>query len=343
MTGRRVTARPAHRAPRCQVAAVVALAATALLGGCADHDPPPPLGAAEPAAAPPTTTAPTGDVVAVGGTPQGIVYDARTDLLAVAVRRPDRLLLLDPRTLAGRTSVPLPGGVRHLQLAAPGGPVLVPVETADQLVEVSLPDGATVATAVGRQPHDAAGVGDGDVVVGNELGGSLSIVHDGSVLRTFGDLQQPGGVVVDGTTAVVVDVGAFTLSTYDVDTARRRGRIPAGEGPTHAVLIAPHRVVVADTRGGELLVDDLDPLREVASIDVGGSPYGLAADPATRTVWVTLTATNEVVGLDTTEDTPRVIARYPTVRQPDTVAVAPGSHTLWITSTADGVVQRIER
>jgi hypothetical protein len=66
-------------------------------------------------------------------------------------------------------------------------------------------------------------------------------------------------------------------------------------------------------------------------------------DSSTDTVWVTLTALNEVVGLDLSTRTPRVIARLPTVQQPNTVAVAPGSHTLWITGTDAGVVERISR
>ena len=40
------------------------------------------------------------------------------------MRDPDRLLVLDPETLAERMSVPLPGKVRHLQ-AIPQGTVRV--------------------------------------------------------------------------------------------------------------------------------------------------------------------------------------------------------------------------
>lgn len=301
------------------------------------------LGAAEPAQAPETTVAPVGDTVEVGPSPQGIVYDAKTKLLAVAVQDPYRLLLLDPTTLEVRTSVPLPGKVRHLQVAAPGGPVLVPDETADQLIEVSLPNGSTRATDVQRHPHDATAAANGDLVAGNEFSGSITVVRDGEVLRSFEDLKQPGGVIADGTDVAVVDVGAFTLSTYDLTTMQRTGRIDAGAGPTHGTLTSGHRVVVSDTRGEQLLVDSLDPLEEVGRLDLDGSPYGLASDPKTSTVWVTLTAKNQLIGLDLSTDTPRVIATYPTVQQPDTVAVAPGSHTLWVTGTADGVVQRITR
>ncbi len=62
-----------------------------------------------------------------------------------------------------------------------------------------------------------------------------------------------------------------------------------------------------------------DPLKRIGSLAVPGAPYGMAVDG--DTVWVTLTALNEVVGLDVSGNHAKVIARYPTVRQPNTVAV----------------------
>ncbi len=56
-------------------------------------------GAAEPATAPAPSTSPAGTVHQVGDSPEGIVYDADDDTIAVAVRDPARLLLLDPTTL----------------------------------------------------------------------------------------------------------------------------------------------------------------------------------------------------------------------------------------------------
>ena len=69
------------------------------------------------------------------------MYDAASDSLVVAVRDPDRVLVLDPRTLQQRLSVDLPGKVQHLQTSAQGGTVLVPVETANKIFEVDLTDG----------------------------------------------------------------------------------------------------------------------------------------------------------------------------------------------------------
>lgn len=301
------------------------------------------IGAAEPATAPPTTAAPAGVVRPVGAEPEGIVYDLGTKLVAVAVRNPDRLVLLSPVSLAVMRTVPLPGSVRHLQLARPGGPVLVPDESARRLIQVSMPGGAEQATDVGKQPHDATALGGGQIAVGNEFGKSVSVIEDGRVRSTITGLKQPGGVVGAGATFAVVDVGSFLVSTYDVRTLHRLATVRAGAGPTHGVLLSGDRLLVADTRGDALLVYSLPALHAVGRLPLPGTPYGLATDPTTNLVWVTLTARNQVAGVDVAGPAPKVVATYPTVRQPNTVAVEPGSHRLWVTGTADGVVQLITR
>ena len=322
----------------------VAALLLAVVAACGGGDPSPdrPSGAG-PATSPALTRTPAGAVVHVAPEPQGIAYDPVTVLLAVAVRSPDRLLLLDPTTLRQRTSVQLPGKARHVKLGRPGGPFLVPDETSNRLFQVSVPTGRTTSTEVLKHPHDAVLTEDGDVVVGNEFTHSLSVVRDGRQIRTLKDFQRPGGLATDGDVLAALDEEAFTLSTYALPSLRRTARVPAGEGPTHAAITTGHREVVVDTRAGRLRVFDLDPLKQEAGIAVGGTPYGIDTDLETGTVWVTLTARNEVVGVDLSAARPRVVASYPTVRQPDTVAVAPGGHTLWVTGTAGDEVERITR
>lgn len=316
------------------------LVAVLVLAGCStgSHSP----GAAEPATAPTILGPAAGRSVQLGDGPEGIVYDPASRTVAVAVRNPDRLLLVSPDTLVVRRTVLLPGSVRHLQLARAGGPVLVPVESANEVLEVSLPDGRVRTTRVGKQPHDASAAG-ADVVVGDEFGKSLSVVRDGRVRARIAGLTQPGGVIGDRSRVLVVDVGAFTVSSYDLATLKRTAVAKAGAGPTHGQLIPSGRLAVVDTRGGALLLFTVSPLRPVGRLALPGTPYGMAMDSSTGTLWVTLTARNQVVGIDVRTDRPRLIASYPTVRQPNTVAVSPGSDVLWITGTTDGMVQRISR
>lgn len=100
----------------CAVAGLLGALVLAACGGEAE-----PLDAAEPEHAPELTEAPAGTVREVAPTPEGIVYVPSSESLAVAVRDPDRLLVLDPETLAEQMSVPLPGKLRHLQ-ATPRAP-----------------------------------------------------------------------------------------------------------------------------------------------------------------------------------------------------------------------------
>lgn len=320
--------------------AAAALLVLVALAGCSSGGgaPAPRLGAAEPSRAPTPASTPAGTTVSVGGAPEGIVHDPVTGLLAVGVRDPDRLVLLDARTLAVVREVPLAGHVRHLQLAAPGGPVLVPEEDADTLAVVALPSGQVTSYRVGTSPHDATAV-EGGYVAGDEFGRSFTTVLDG-VAHTYRSVDQPGGVVGFGDTFALVDVGAYTVSTWRVADGARIAGLPAGAGPTHGVRVGD-RLVVTDTRGGALLTYREDPLTLLSTVPLPGGPYGLAADPSAPVVWVTLTATNQVAGFDVSTGTPRLLEKLSTVAQPDTVAAA--GPDVWVTGTRDGVVQHLTR
>ncbi|MCW2525680.1 MAG: hypothetical protein JWM76_540 [Pseudonocardiales bacterium] len=325
---------------------VVLVAVTLGLTACSSSAEPTPQAsghsAAEPAVSPTERRTPAGTVTAVGDEPEGVVYAPASGLVAVAVRNPDRLRLLDGATLASKGEVQLPGHARHLQLGD-ANTVLVPAEDANELLKVTLPGGQTTAVSVGKSPHDAAETADGRVVVGDEFSSSLTVINNGQVERTMTQVQQPGGVIANGNQVAIVDVKAYTVSTFNPASGTRTAIVDAGEGPTHGVLIAPNQLAVTDTRGNGVLLFNLDPLKETGRLEIDGSPYGIASDPSAGTIWVTLTGRNEVVGLDVSGAEPKEVARYPTVEQPDTVAVEPGSHTIWVTGTKAGVVQRITR
>ncbi|MBA3369439.1 MAG: YncE family protein [Geodermatophilaceae bacterium] len=328
--------------PRRLSVLVVASVCLIWLSACtADPEPEPP-GAAEPAEAPELTVDPVGQIIDLAADPEGMVFDPVTGLLAVAVRDPNRLLLVDGATGQVQTEVALPGHARHLQLAAPGGPVLVPGEDSNALIEVALPSGATTTTAVGDYPHDATQVGSGLVVVGDEMGGTLSVVEGGEVIQTFDDLTQPGGLAPVGDLVGVIDVAEFSLSVYDIAAGERLGRVAAGDGPTHLVADNRGHLLVADTRGDALLSFRADPVEVQATLPLPGTPYGLAYDAIDDVLWVTLTATNEVVGFDMSSGEPRELARFPTVRQPNTVAVDPESGRLFVVGRTTGELQTIQ-
>lgn len=303
--------------------------------------------AAEPAASPVPAARPAGRVLSIGNAPEGVVADPSTRRVVVAVRRPDQLVLLDADTLAVRARTPLPGSLRHLQLARSGGPVLVPDESSNALLRVALPSGRVVArTPTGAMPHDANQAGE-TTLVADEAGATVVAVRDDRVVATFDDVTQPGGIAHTGTgasaTFAVVDVGENTLTFYDAATLQPLTELSAGEGPTHVVADEHGRLVVVDTRGGALLVYSPPPAAaQVARLALPGQPYGITYDPVRDRVWVSVTATNEVVGVDVSGATPREVVRLPTVQQPDTVAVDPRTGRLFVTGTTPGLLQVVD-
>lgn len=338
---RAIAARTGTAGMRCGVIAVALAAAAGLVAGCGAAPLPPP---AEPADAPAAAAAPAGRVIDVGSAPEGIVADAVTRTVAVATRDPDQLVLFDADTGGVTARVPLPKALRHLQLAGPGGPVLAADEGSGSLLRVALPAGPTTSQLMtGINPHDATQTSDGTVFVANEGGASVVAVRADRIVATFTDVTQPGGIAAAGNIVGLVDVRENTLTFYDATTLSRTAELPAGAGPTHAVADRRGRLIVSDTRGGQLLVYEPTPVpRQVAQLALPGDPYGLTYDPVRDLLWVTLTATNQVVGFDLTASTPREVARIPTVRQPNTVAVDPTTGRLFVTGTADGTVQIVD-
>ena len=73
----------------------------------------------------------------------------------------------------------------------------------------------------------------------------------------------------------MVDVGAFTVSTYRVADGTRLHRAPAGAGPTHGIRTADGQLLVADTRGNALLRYDETTLTQTGSTSVTGTAAGV--------------------------------------------------------------------
>jgi hypothetical protein len=314
------------------VAALALLGAVLVAcGGSSERLPP----AAEPARSPPLEREPAGTVVPLGRKPEGLAFDPVTGLLAAGLTNPDRLALVDGD--CGRTlrRVGLPESPRHLTLAAPGGPVLVPAERANALAEVSLPGGRLRSTRVGRFPHDAARAR-GRLFVGDELGHTLSVVEGARRIATLPAPRQPGGVAATANREQVGVVGVRerALELFDARTLESRGTVSVGIGPTH-VVGAGERFFVVDTRGNALLEVRLDPLRVHRRTHLEGAPYGIALDAERRRYWVTLTRLNQVAEL--TDH--RVLRRFPTVRQPNSVAIDPRTGRVFVASRSDGTLQ----
>jgi len=331
------------------------IAASALvLASCGDSSPEPAAApeartdVPEPAVAPSDNVAPAGRVVTLGGgEPEGLAFDPVTGLVAVALRKPDAIALVDLASGVEKARVPLGGPARHLQLERPGGPVLAPSESNDRLYRIALPGGEVVGdTPVGRQPHDAAPAAGGVVFVGDELADTVRVVAPDGTSRVVPGPVQPGGVAAsaDGSVAVVVGVRGRLIEAYAPD-GRSLGTSPCGIGPTHVRAGAGRLFYVADTQGGAVLVFEAGDhgIRQVGQVSTdGGAPYGLAVDNARGALYVTLTETNElrsfrIDGARLTSD-----RTWPTVAQPNDVAVDEKTGRVVVAGTAAGLLQLLD-
>lgn len=301
----------------------------------------------EPAEAPGAAARLPGRVVPLPGEPEGLVWDATTQLIAAAVRAPDGVVLVDPVSGAERVRVPLAGSARHLQLLGPGGPVLVPTEGNDRLYRVALPGGEVTAdTPVGRQPHDVAPVAGGRVIVGDELADTAHVLGPGAASQVVPAPVQPGGVAssADGSVAVVIGVRGRRIAAYAPD-GRMLGEAPCGVGPTHVRAGAGNIFYVADTQGDALLVFRAGPdgIRQVGRTPTGGgAPYGLAVDVPRSRLFVTLTSTNQLRSYRIDGESLAEDRSWPTVRQPNDVAVDPASGRVVVAGTGDSVLQFLD-
>jgi len=325
------------------VAVVAFLVAAACSGGSKVASPLP--SAPEPAVSPAPQPQLPGTVLALAGAPEGIAI-VRSATVAVSVRDPNQVVLFDLATPTKRRTVALTGSARHLFLGGPDGPLLIPQESDDHFVALSVPAGQVVqSVAVGRQPHDSIAVGPDTVFVADELADTIHVVRNGAVTRVVGAPLQPGGMASapDGSVMVTVGVRGRRITAY-----RRDGTIigtaNCGAGPTHAVTGRDGLYWVVDTNGGAILgfrIDDHGP-HQVVRLPVGARPYGIAYDERRSTLWVTLTATNQVVGLQLKGTSVTARTTYDTVEQPNTVAVDDASGEVVVTgSTPQGSLQFI--
>jgi DNA-binding beta-propeller fold protein YncE len=142
-------------------------------------------------------------------------------------------------------------------------------------------------------------------------------------------------IVTEGETAVVMDRGQTSVTALNQQGAAQQA-LRAGLGATTIAADPAGRVLVTDTRGGQLLVFSVDPLIQRQGYPIGESPYAIAGSKTL--VWVSQTGINSVAGYDLGTGIPVEKVRYPTVRQPNSLAFDEVSGTLYVVSgSGDGI------
>ncbi|WP_051024623.1 YncE family protein [Nocardia aobensis] len=330
------------RGNRSALSAVLAAAgAVMLVAGCSSHSDDatsPATGApGTAAAAPATTAAPAGAVTAFG--PVGSLLAEPTTGRVVALD-PNGLglRLVDPANPAAARSVTLPAHATDLALGAPGE---VLVAAGREVLRVDIATAAVRPVPVDGDVRAVARRGDGSLVAGLN-GGRVQILDaDGHPKRTVSGLGTVDAVATTAEAVATLDLDQTTLTELDLDRDRPGLALRAGLGATH--LISDHygRLLATDTSGGALLVYTTDPLLLRQRFPVGPSPYALAYDERSDTVWLTLSGSNQVVGFDLSTGIPEEVGRFATVRQPNSLTIDSRTGDMFVGSATGDGLQRI--
>lgn len=328
------------------------LLGTSLLAGCSSKLTDPGPATIEPAGAavsPPPGRPPVGDVLALGGRPTAALFDTATSSLVVFTPgsdppTPGTLTIVGP-TGAARP-VMLPAGATAIAgngegavyATIRGGFVTVDLATG-RLTETAIEGhGATDFTALTRRA-------DGRLLVGSAAG-AVYVLADQTGSDQTGSIQtgviaetaifsRVDAIVTEGETAVVLDRGQTSVTALNQQGAAQQA-LRAGLGATTIAADPAGRVLVTDTRGGQLLVFSVDPLIQRQGYPIGESPYAIAGSKTL--VWVSQTGINSVAGYDLGTGIPVEKVRYPTVRQPNSLAFDEVSGTLYVVSgSGDGI------
>ncbi|MGA7052967.1 MAG: hypothetical protein WBZ37_17205, partial [Mycobacterium sp.] len=259
---------------------------------------PPTIEPAQAAESPPTSQNPAGAVRPLAGHPQAAVFDSATHQLAVLSpgtdpAAPASIVLFSATQLGDTQAAPrdsprvsprvvaLSGPATALAaddrgtayVAARGGYFVVDLATA-HATQVNIAEAQQVQfTAIARRA-------DGKLVLGSADGTVYTVAtasKDGTAAidnrnKIFASVDY---LVTQGNTTVVLDRGQTSLTTIGADGHAEQA-LRAGEGATTMAADPLGRVLVADTRGGELLVYGVDPLILRQAYPVRQAPFGLA-------------------------------------------------------------------
>lgn len=322
--------------------------------GCSSnplHTAPPTIEAARAAVSPPAAQQPAGTVRPLTAPAAAAVFDSGSHRLAVLAPGPDPAapasvtVFGDPQVaprvvdLPGPASALTDDGHGTVYLAARGGYVVVGLATG-HAERVPVNDASTAEfTAVAQRADGKLVLGSADGAVYSLASPTPATEHSATVGSRSKIFARVDWLATQGNTTVVLDRGQTSVTTIDADGHTRQA-LRAGKGATTMAADPLGRILVADTRGGQLLVYGVDPLILRQAYPVPQAPYGLAG--SRELAWVSQTVSNIVIGYDLSTGIPVEKVRYPTVQQPNSLAFDDSSDTLYVVSGSGAGVQVIE-
>nr|WP_255507191.1 hypothetical protein [Mycolicibacterium sp. 018/SC-01/001] len=308
--------------------------------------PPPTIAPARAADSPPVIGAPAGTVrPSPAGAFAAVVDPATRALVVLSTASPDRAMLTITEPSGAQTAVPLSGGATALSADGPGR-VAVTMRGGYATVDVAT-RAVSQVPVTGHEDAEFTALArrsDGRIVLGDAGGTVYTLAPDNTVAASLKIFARVDGIATLGDIAVVLDRGQTSVTSLNTDGTSADLALRAGDGATTMTADPIGRVLVTDTRGGELLVYGVDPLMLRQRYPVPDAPYGLAASgdgKKSGLAWVAQTATNTVVGYDLATGIPVEKVRYRTVQQPNSLAFDDASDTLYVVSGTGGGVQMI--
>lgn len=338
-----------------------------LVSGCSSgtlQTAPPTIEPAQPAQSPPPSQSPEGVVRPLDGRPQAAIFDNRSAQLVMLIRGTDSAAPANITMVSAQQTQPrvieLPGPATALAgdgggtayLSTHGGYFVVDLAArqvarvavtdaenidfaaiarrADGVVMLGTADGTVYAVASGRPTDDA---GNHPPARHRPLAAAaVAVANQTKIVARIDSLATQGNIVA------VLDRAQTSVTTIGPD-GKVEQELRAGQGATTIAADPAGRLLVTDTRGGQLLVFGVDPLILRQAYPVPQSPYGLAGSRGLT--WVSQTATNTVIGYDLSTGTPVEKVRYPTVRQPNSLTFDDASGTLYVMSASGQGIQII--
>ncbi|QIS03870.1 hypothetical protein F5X71_17425 [Nocardia brasiliensis] len=321
-------------------AAISGVAAMLLLTGCSTGSDGDNLATRDPATAavaPAQSARPTGDVAALATPIGALLAEAGTGRIAALDTSGDTLLLIDPDTPNPQTiSLPARGAA-----LAQGRPGEVLIAAPQRVLRADVATGTLTEVAVDGDVRSVLRRDDDSLIVGTANGTVRTLSAQGENTRTVSGLASADALALTDDQITVLDRRQTSVTEIGLGKNSLGLALRAGDGATNLISDRFGRVLVTDTEGGELLVFSAGPLVLHQRFPVNSSPYAIAYDQRSDTVWVTCTQTNEVVGFDLSTGIPKEVGRYATVRQPNSVTIEQRTGDMFVGSATGDGVQRI--
>lgn len=204
---------------------------------------------------------------------------------------------------------------------------------------------------VTEQKADLGGVlsiavaADGRVLVGNDRGRVYVLDSAGKVQRNIGGFVRVDDITVAPASAgdragqvVVLDRAQSAVTPIDIDSGELKAALRAGDGATQSIVDGFGRILVSGTRNNEVYAFYGQPIMMRLRAPVPDSPYAMAFDDKTKTLWVSSTASNVITGYDLATGEAKEKHRIVSVPQVASMTVDDGG-TLLVASERDGALQ----